>query len=121
MARKPQVEEEAPNSVGDWIVTFSDCMTLLLCFFVLLLTFSSFDEVELQKLAGAFQCNTDESIFPNPRVSKDSVVPQRPREVDQTLKGSEMPTLSENRMTQNPAAPERNVRRCSLATTELQP
>ncbi len=38
--REPDEAKGAP----EWMVTFSDCMTLLLTFFVLLLTFSSFDE-----------------------------------------------------------------------------
>ena len=42
-ADKQRESDEAPG-VPEWMVTFSDCMTLLLTFFVLLLTFSSFDE-----------------------------------------------------------------------------
>ena len=42
-ARK-QPESDDGASAPQWMVTFSDCMTLLLTFFVLLLTFSSFDE-----------------------------------------------------------------------------
>ena len=42
-ARKQQEPDEPPGA-AEWMVTFSDCMTLLLTFFVLLLTFSSFDE-----------------------------------------------------------------------------
>ncbi len=84
--------DDAPRGPGKWIVTFSDCMTLLLCFFVLLLTFSSFDEVELQKLAGAFDTESHDSIFPNPREIKDSSVPPVPRVVHITDTGSEMPT-----------------------------
>ena len=106
MAKKENRQEDGPDGPGEWIVTFSDCMTLLLCFFVLLLTFSSFDEVELQKLAGAFKCETNDSIFPNSRMTKDSVVPPRPREADRTEKGSEMPTVSDNTMTRHPAVPE---------------
>ena len=52
--RQPVVDEGGP-SVPDWMITFSDCMTLLLTFFVLLLSFSSFDEASLSKLDGAFR------------------------------------------------------------------
>ncbi|MHC4104970.1 MAG: flagellar motor protein MotB, partial [Planctomycetota bacterium] len=41
--KKQVVEDEAPGA-PEWMVTFSDCMTLLLTFFVLLLSFSSFDD-----------------------------------------------------------------------------
>ena len=92
MARPDRKKPEESSGPGEWIVTFSDCMTLLLCFFVLLLTFSSFDEVELQKLAGAFNCVTQDSIFPIPREVKDSVVPPVERVVDMTDEGSEAPT-----------------------------
>jgi len=47
----PIKEEGAP----EWMVTFSDCMTLLLTFFVLLLSFSSFDDVgEIAQLGSVF-------------------------------------------------------------------
>ncbi len=38
----------------EWMVTFSDCMTLLLTFFVLLLSFSSFDDKVFPKMESAF-------------------------------------------------------------------
>jgi len=41
--RKQAEPDEAPGA-PEWMVTFSDCMTLLLTFFVLLLSFSSFDD-----------------------------------------------------------------------------
>jgi len=96
VAKERKRPKEDPGGPGDWIVTFSDCMTLLLCFFVLLLTFSSFEEVELQKFAGIFACESNDSIFPAPREVKDSVMPPYPRTVDWTKKGSEMPAESEN-------------------------
>ncbi|HUU60301.1 MAG TPA: flagellar motor protein MotB [Phycisphaerae bacterium] len=96
MARRGRKQSEDPSGPGEWIVTFSDCMTLLLCFFVLLLTFSSFDEVELQKLAGVFDCQTQDSIFPIPREVKDSVVPPIERTLDMTDEGSEAPTKTDN-------------------------
>ena len=40
--RKPPVDDDP--GAPEWMVTFSDCMTLLLTFFVLLLSFSSFDD-----------------------------------------------------------------------------
>jgi flagellar motor protein MotB len=42
--KKSQVEPEQQAGAPEWMVTFSDCMTLLLTFFVLLLSFSSFDD-----------------------------------------------------------------------------
>lgn len=46
MAReKKEIVEEEDAGAPEWMVTFSDCMTLLLTFFVLLLSFSSFSDV----------------------------------------------------------------------------
>jgi chemotaxis protein MotB len=45
-----QAEADEPQGAPEWMVTFSDCMTLLLTFFVLLLSFSSFDENIIWKL-----------------------------------------------------------------------
>ncbi|MFQ6034247.1 MAG: flagellar motor protein MotB [Sedimentisphaerales bacterium] len=47
---KKQSEPVESPGAPEWMVTFSDCMTLLLTFFVLLLSFSSFDEQIFQRL-----------------------------------------------------------------------
>ncbi len=49
-ATKKSPEPEGGAGAPEWMVTFSDCMTLLLTFFVLLLSFSSFDENLFKKL-----------------------------------------------------------------------
>ena len=98
MARRKKKPQEDAGGPGEWLVTFSDCMTLLLCFFVMLLTFSSFDEVDLQKLAGAFPgAVSHESIFPIPREVRDSSVQPPDRVVNVTEKGSETPTEAERK------------------------
>jgi len=43
------VQEGAP----DWVVTFGDLMSLLLCFFVLLLSFSEMDKAKYKQVAGS--------------------------------------------------------------------
>jgi len=45
----PVVKEGAP----DWVVTFGDLMSLLLCFFVLLLSFSEMDRAKYKEVAGS--------------------------------------------------------------------
>lgn len=52
MAKKKQ--EEAPQGAPAWMATFSDLMNLLLCFFVLLFSMSSIDEVKQEKVAASF-------------------------------------------------------------------
>jgi chemotaxis protein MotB len=52
MPRKPP-EEEPPKGSPEWIVTFSDVTSLLVTFFVMLLTFSTLEKQNFQKLAGS--------------------------------------------------------------------
>ena len=63
-------EEGGPDQ--SWIVTFSDCMTLLLCFFVLLLSFSSFEEQTFEELVGAFHSMSYDWIRDNKAEKRDS-------------------------------------------------
>lgn len=51
MARRPAPAAGAP----EWIVTFADLMSLLLCFFILLISFSSQDKAKLQIVAGSMR------------------------------------------------------------------
>jgi chemotaxis protein MotB len=47
-------EEDASPGAPEWMLTFSDCMTLLLTFFVLLTSFASFDDRTIPELSSAF-------------------------------------------------------------------
>ncbi len=49
--KPPEQEEGAP----EWMVTFGDLMSLLLCFFVLLLSFSQMDSAKFKELAGSLE------------------------------------------------------------------
>lgn len=51
---RKQLESERQAVAPQWMVTFCDCMTLMLTFFVLLFSFSSFDEGVFEKLAMSF-------------------------------------------------------------------
>ena len=104
-ANKRRQSADSGGEVGAWIVTFSDCMTLLLCFFVLLLTFSSFDEASLKKLQGVFDRMEVDSFDEVRTVRKDSLVAPVERPVDFTDEGSEKPTDSEKKITKNPKEP----------------
>jgi chemotaxis protein MotB len=67
-----QIEPEAEPGAPEWMVTFSDCMTLLLTFFVLLLSFSSFDDkVFLQMHNTVFEDLPQ--IYQQVRRSRDAV------------------------------------------------
>ncbi len=92
-----RAKKKAPESSGDagapeWMVTFSDCMTLLLTFFVLLLSFSSFDDkvfrnfkVIFAKELVSIEKTTDGK---DAIVSMDMIL-----QVEDLDRGSEKPTL----------------------------
>lgn len=89
--RRRKSDDDAPAGAG-WMVTFSDCMTLLLCFFVMLLTFSAFEENELARFFGAMKLMDYSSIFPPDEEIVKSLVPPREQVIDRTPEGSETPT-----------------------------
>jgi len=101
MVKKRRVLESSKPS-NDWIVTFSDCMTLLLCFFVMLLSFSSFDEVTFENLSGMFKAEQNTSISTTDLRKLMSVVEPIPRPNDVTDKGSEKATDEDPRRVKNP-------------------
>ena len=94
--RKRPPSEEGP-SAPLWMVTFSDCMNLLLTFFVLLVTFSSFDTEVLTNLGSVFR-----QIFPgisfspvSAELDKTALLPSTQlTPVEAHAEGSEKPTLA---------------------------
>ena len=107
MARRArrQPEEQGPQPAA-WLVTFSDCMTLLLCFFVMLMSFSSFDEAALDRIAGAFRYPPRSELGEHKQTVKDSVVRARQQQIQKTEEGSEMPTDDPFKDIKNPRRPE---------------
>src|SRR5690606_29785872 len=55
MARDEETQAAQTSSVPPWIVTFADLSVLLLCFFVLMLSFSEMDVAKFKLLAGSMQ------------------------------------------------------------------
>lgn len=53
MARKK--EEEVKQGLAEWMGTFSDMMTLLMCFFVMLFSMSTIDAAKYDAVADSFQ------------------------------------------------------------------
>lgn len=79
------VQEGAP----DWVVTFGDLMSLLLCFFVLLLSFSEMDKAVYKEVAGslekAFGVQRKDKVLDTPKglkmIAKDfdqAIIPEKP-------------------------------------------
>jgi chemotaxis protein MotB len=48
-------ESSEPAGLPGWVMTFADLMTLLMCFFVLMLSFSEMDVAKFKQLAGSMQ------------------------------------------------------------------
>ena len=57
MARQKQ--EEAKKGAPEWMNTYGDLVTLLLCFFILLFSFSSIDVAKFKALVNSFENNID--------------------------------------------------------------
>jgi len=70
---RPIIEDEEPREEGApaWVVTFGDMMSLLLTFFVLLLSFSEVDAVKYRALSEslreAFGIHRGQTVFDNPK------------------------------------------------------
>jgi chemotaxis protein MotB len=96
MAReRPEPPQDEDPGAPEWMVTFSDCMTLLLTFFVLLLTFSSFDERVFKKLRVIY-CDAFPTIHSRKRASKESLLEiEQLRYVEDIDKGSEKATYED--------------------------
>lgn len=104
-AQKPRESDEAPGA-PEWMVTFSDCMTLLLTFFVLLLTFSSFDDRVFRNLKVIY-AKSFTNISLERRSDRDAVLSVTPiKHIVELTKGSEKPTSirgsKENLMRETP-------------------
>lgn len=94
MADNPKApQDDEPQGAPEWMVTFSDCMTLLLTFFVLLLSFSSFDDKVHRQLKETMFMDLP-SVYRQVKRERDAVkqaeqiIPTRELE-----KGSEKETL----------------------------
>lgn len=99
MGRKKPSDKPPDQS---WLVSFSDCMTLLLCFFVLLMTFSSFDEQKFDMLCGAFQSMSYDWLESNPDRPTSSITKSRDAK-DFPRNGPTVPTDEEDNDSPNRA------------------
>lgn len=52
---RPAEEKKCEKGAPKWVVTFGDMMSLLLCFFVLLLSFSNMDVVKYKQVVGSLK------------------------------------------------------------------
>lgn len=55
MSRRKRKQEESSGGSPEWLTTYSDLVTLLLCFFVLLFSFSEVDAGKFRDIMNSFQ------------------------------------------------------------------
>lgn len=87
---KHDVPEDPPQSAPDWIVTFSDMISLLVTFFVMLMSFSTIEENEAAIIVGAFGQRSGGILEGGP----SSSVSEPPRDrmlATNPLRGGELP------------------------------
>ena len=74
MSEECPIQEEVDEGPPRWVVTFGDLMSLLLCFFVLLLSFSEMDRRKYKMVSGsmaqAFGIQREKPVFESPRGEK---------------------------------------------------
>jgi len=76
MSRKTRNDESNEPTAPFWMLTYGDVMTLLLSFFVLLLSFSSVQEAKFHQAVGALQAalgvlNSSDAVFETPASTGD--------------------------------------------------
>jgi len=123
MGRRVKRSEEEDSGAPEWMVTFSDCMTLLLTFFVLLLSFSSFDNKEFNK-ANLLILGRSPSLKDSRRSAREALLAREQiRPAEEFEKGSEKPTLSESKESyqrkQPPLVDFRNRRMFSISSKRV--
>jgi len=90
MSEEPVEDTKCEEGAPPWMVTFGDLMSLLLCFFVLLLSFSEMDAAKYKEVAGslakAFGVQRQSKAFQTPKgikmIAKDfdqDLIPSRER------------------------------------------
>ena len=74
MARnKAKQQDDQPQGAPDWMVTFSDCMTLLLTFFVLMISYSNFQPTKFRNTTTAISEELEKIRFTD-TVQKEAIV-----------------------------------------------
>lgn len=93
--KKQEVEEVIIQGAPEWMITFCDCMTLLLTFFVLLLSFAGFSEETFKGIGDSFGAALS-SVGTGKKYEQNSMWENQQVERREKLdKGTEVRTLVE--------------------------
>jgi chemotaxis protein MotB len=96
---KPHQEEESGEGAPLWIISFADMMSLLMAFFVMLSTFSSFGPSEAEKLQKVAKATLAAQPGGWQKQRSKTAVGSQTLAAGQFGKGSEKPTLQERQGT----------------------
>ena len=118
-------DEDSPKGTPAWMATFADLMSLLMCFFVLLLSFSEMDLHKYKQVAGsmekAFGVQNQTKVMDIPKGT--SVIAQEfspgktaPTVMD-TVQQVSMDTLHKSLRVGNPEAPDLDIEELDEETT----
>jgi flagellar motor protein MotB len=95
MARREKPEDPPPSDIPFWFITYSDVITLMMTFFILLLTFATSEpENFVQMQVAVFQGSGGNGVAgkATSSVDQDSILyRQRPSSGRRTTRGAEMP------------------------------
>lgn len=88
-------EPEPPADVPAWLMTYSDVVTLMMTFFILLMTFSTTEKENFERLKVAMFSGGDASGFVGDGKNLDDslVYRERPRASRKSMRGSETPPI----------------------------
>jgi chemotaxis protein MotB len=89
------VDEDGEDSGGEWLVTFSDMVTLLLTFFVFLVAMANLDEQKFEQIIESIQINLGKQEAPGGDLGRLELKTTLPRSLDQ-LTGIEQEPLLED-------------------------
>ena len=88
-------EKQESKGVPAWVMTFADLMTLLMCFFVLLLSFSEMDVAKFKQLSGSMkeafgvQSEIEVKTIPTAETKVPINAPANPRYIPSSVCGRE--------------------------------
>ena len=90
-------EEEGEGDSREWLLTYADMVTLLLTFFVMLLSISSMDNERFDKIMTSIQYTLGASVAPGGQLGRIDVHALRQRNLSQMTGTEEDPLLQDIR------------------------